>query len=128
MRTPFAIANTALGALFVVGAILQWNDPDPLGWMLMYLAAAAASLAHGRVAWARPLAVASAGVAIAWGAWGISQMPTWVPLSQMFEPMESMGGAVEMAREVWGLAIIAVWMLVLVWTGRNHVSVDGRDV
>lgn len=113
-----------MGLLFLAGAVVQWNDPDPLGWILMYLAAAVACLGFRRGAWARPMAILTLVAATAWAAWIMANMSHWVPPSQMFEPMESRGGAVEMAREAWGLAIIALWMLLLVWAGRKRVSVD----
>jgi hypothetical protein len=126
MRTPLGIVNLLMGLLFVVGAVVQWHDPDPIGWILMYAAAALACGAFRRVGWARHVALATAGVAIAWGALVLSEMPRWVTPSQMFEPMESRGGAVELAREVWGLGIIAVWMLLLVWAGRKQQSKTPR--
>jgi hypothetical protein len=35
------LASGLFAALFLLGAIVQINDPDPLRWMLLYLAAAA---------------------------------------------------------------------------------------
>lgn len=118
MRTPLGIVNMLMGLVFVVGAMVQWNDPDPIAWILMYVAAAVACGAFRRAGWARYVALVTAVVAIGWAALVISEMPRWVSPSQMFEPMESHGGAVELAREVWGLGIIALWMLLLVWAGR----------
>lgn len=121
------IAAIAMGLLFLVGAVVQWNDPDPLGWIAMYTTAAVASGAAGRVRWARCLAAACAVAAFGWGLRIATQMPAWVPPSQMFEPMESLGGAVEVAREVWGLGIIALWMLLLVVAQKDKKSTPGRE-
>ncbi len=118
------IANIGMGVLFAIGAMVQWNDPDPLGWILVYMAAAIACGTFRRFSWAWLLALVTAIVAISWGAWIVADMPRWVTPSQMFEPMQSRGGAVELAREAWGLGIIALWMLLLVWAGRKEVSVD----
>ncbi len=106
-------ASVAMGLLFLCGALVQWNDPDPLGWIVMYSAAALASGVAGRVRWARLAAAACGAAALGWGLRIATEMPTWVAPARMFEPMESHGGAVEMAREVWGLGIIALWMLLL---------------
>ncbi len=114
------IACYGMGGLFLFGAAVQWNDPDPLAWIALYLVAAIACFGVGRGAWARFTAAACAVSAIAWGARIAVDMPRWVPPARMFEPMESMGGAVELAREVWGLGIMAVWMLLVLYLGRHR--------
>ncbi len=120
MGALLRIANVAMGLLFLMGAAVQWNDPDPLGWILIYSGAALACAVFRRVSWARWVASATAVAGIAWGARIGSEMPRWVAPSQMFEPMERYGGAVEMAREFWGLSIIVLWMNVLIWSGRGQ--------
>lgn len=122
MGTPLKIANILMAALFVVGAIVQWNDPDPAGWIAIYVAAALACGAAGRASWAVYVAVITAVAGVAWGGRIASEMPRWVTPTQMFEPMESRGGAVELAREVWGLGIIVLWMLFLIWKSKPRKS------
>lgn len=119
MGKPLAFANAVMGLLFLVGAIVQWNDPDPLGWILIYLSAAFACATFRRIPWSRHTALVTAVAGFAWGARIVSEMPRWVTPSQMFEPMESRGGAVELAREVWGLGIIVLWMLLLAWQAKS---------
>jgi hypothetical protein len=108
-------------ALFLFGVVVQINDPDPLQWMAIYLAAAVvAALA----AWAparlpRWLPWSVAAIALAWGLW---EVPGWwgqVAPTRMFEAWEMKNQAVEMERESFGLFIIAAWMLVVVWTTRR---------
>ena len=41
-RKVFAIANGIMAAMFLLSAVLQYNDPDPLRWIALYAAAALA--------------------------------------------------------------------------------------
>ena len=106
--------------VFALGAAVQYNDPDPLEWICIYLAAALSSAAWGRI---RLVWVAAAVVALAalvWALWIGYEMSEWVRPDHMFEPMESRGGAVEQSRELWGLALIASWMAWLAVLGRRQ--------
>ena len=69
-----------------------------------------------RGSWVLALAVAL--VALGWALRIAFEMPEWVAPGEMFEAMESKGGAVEMAREVWGLAIMALVLLWIAWSAR----------
>ncbi len=121
MRHALRATRLVCALLFLCGALVQYNDPDPLRWIAMYLSAMGACLAAGRFARSWLLCVLVALAALAWAGLIISGMPTWVPPAQMFEPMETKGGAVEMARESWGLGIIAVIMLGLAFAHRRPV-------
>lgn len=121
------------GVLFLFGAAVQFNDPDPVRWAAIYTAAAAACLAAARrraVAriaalplpielWLRlwlPLAV---GV-VALG-WALSMLPTAfgrVPFPLLFKELSMASVAVEEAREMYGLFIIAAIMACVVTMDR----------
>ncbi len=118
-RTMLRI-NMALALLFVVGAGLQLNDPDPLRWIAMYLAAAGSSALWGR--WPRSWLLSGlvALMALAWALYIAANMAEWVSPEQMFEPMQSRGGAVEQSRELYGLGMIGGWMGVLLILGRKQ--------
>ncbi len=109
----------AVALLFVMGAALQLNDPDPGRWIAIYLAAALSSAMWGRwkASWLLPALVGLA--ALAWGLWIAAHMVEWVQPQAMFEPMQSRGGAVEQSRELFGLAIIAAWMTYLGLSARK---------
>jgi hypothetical protein len=111
-------SNALFALLFLVGAGLQYNDPDPMRWIAIYVASAASCLVWGRhtYAWLAPALVALA--ASAWALEIALDMPAWVPAA-MFEPMKSHGGAVELNREFFGLAIIVAYMLLLIPSGRK---------
>jgi hypothetical protein len=114
--TVFRILNGLMAALFAFGVIVQYNDPDPLIWMLVYLAPAAlcivAAFRGGVPGWA---AFGVGAIALLWGlVWSRG-----APLNEyfhMFDYWEMKSAGAEEARETSGLLIIAAWMAVL--TGR----------
>ena len=112
--------NAAIAALFALAAALQLNDPDPTRWILMYLAAALASAAWGRLPWSWILTALVGLTALVWAGWIGFAMTEWVRPDVMFEPMQSRGGAVEQSRELYGLGIIAAWMAWLTVSGRRR--------
>jgi hypothetical protein len=113
----FRVANTVVGALFLLGAAVQWNDPDPLRWMLIYTAAAAAALlaATGRIR--RGMAAAVAVVALLWAGSLAPGVLGRVRMGELVEEWEMKDTRVEEAREMYGLLLIAAWMGVLTAAG-----------
>jgi hypothetical protein len=104
------VLNGIMAVLFVVSAALQWNDPDPLEWAAMYLAAATACglFALGRRE-APYVALAVCAVAVVWAATLLPSVVGRVAPSEMFESMQAKDGMVEVARESGGLLIVAAW-------------------
>src|SRR5688500_1128503 len=96
---PFRIVNGVMAALFAFGAVVQYNDPDPLPWMLVYTAALSVCLGaavRGKVpVWA---ALGVGVIALVWGlVWSRS-----APLStyfHMFDYWEMKSVPAEEARE-----------------------------
>ena len=114
MNKAFAIVNAMMGALFLISAALQLNDPDPLLWIVTYVAAAAACFLPRRLskAWALP-----AGVGIICLVWAVSMAPETLPIlkiGDLAETMKAETPAIELGREMLGLVILAAWMTVLV--------------
>ncbi len=105
-----------MGLVFVFGAAVQYNDPDPLRWGLVYLAAAAVSF----VALARPLPwQLPAAMALAAFVWALTPL-AGVDAAAWRELFGEFGMAsleIEEAREALGLAIIGAWMMVLAAAG-----------
>lgn len=107
-------------ALFLIGFVVQYNDPDPVRWMAIYGAAFGVCLV---VALGRPLPLAApilVGLtALAWSLATIIPGPGLNLYSRMFDAWEMKSVAVEEAREGSGLLIVAVWMLVIVMRRRR---------
>ena len=113
--------------LFVFAAALQYNDPDPIPWLAIYLVAALVSLAAaaGRRA-PRGVLAPVAVIALGWAAWIAFGGPAASEYSHMFDAWEMTSPAVEEAREASGLVIVAAWMAVLFIRVRRHASTVQR--
>ena len=110
----FKVVNWAMLAAFIFSVVVQYNDPDPVRWMLIYGLAALACILElrGRLKLYLPAAVG----AIAFG-WAVSLAPHVIgktTFGEMFQSFEMINTVVEEAREMGGLLIAAGWMAVLV--------------
>jgi hypothetical protein len=116
-------AAIVFGLLFLLGAVVQYNDPDPLLWVAIYLAASLASFgrAMGRLPRAVPAVVGL--MALGWAATLAPQVLGRGEFTSMFGAWEMANTDIEMSREFWGLIMIAAWMAVLMafpQAGRTH--------
>jgi hypothetical protein len=107
----FGFPSLLMGVLFLISVALQYNDPDPIQWMLIYGAAAVVSF---WIPWnlkAKKLAVAVILVALPWLLFLLPDVIGVISFSDLFLKMDEKGGAVEVGRESGGLTIVIVWML-----------------
>jgi hypothetical protein len=119
--------NGLLALGFAAAAVVQWNDPDPAGWMAVYGGAALCCLLHGRARWAWIAAAALGALALAWAAALFLAIEGPVAPGDVIRPMMKMtGGATEEAREAIGLALVASWMVALVLFQRRSGSRQGE--
>jgi hypothetical protein len=104
------ILSGMMGMGFLAAAMSLYNDPDPLAWMSIYGAAAAASLiaAFGRLPRWMPAAVGI--VAIVWAGRLLPQMAGHVPLNELVRELEAATPLIQEGRAALGLLVIAAWM------------------
>jgi hypothetical protein len=99
--------------VFVASAAVQYNDPDPIPWMLLYMAAAALCVgwACGRVSrwWFAGMAVAAAFAALA----VVNTAPAGVDVWSAVWDWQMNASGSEIIRETGGLLLVAFWMAVL---------------
>jgi Transmembrane family 220, helix len=112
--------NWLMVALFGLSAVLQYNDPDPLPWIAIYAAAAAACVLWGRRRATWPLAAPVAVIAAVWAALLMPEVLGHISPSDLFLRMNEKGGRVEIGREIGGLAIVLAWMVVLQVSQRHR--------
>jgi hypothetical protein len=93
------VASGFMGLVFLLAAAVQYNDPDPLIWALVYLSAAAASLLPLAGRSSRWLALALALVCLPWALVLAFRVLGRQPL------LES-----EEGREMLGLLLVTLWM------------------
>jgi hypothetical protein len=101
-----------MGFLFLFSAAVQYNDPDPLRWLGVYLLAAALSFLSLRNLLPWWLYAATGVLAIVWAV-GIGVGVDASGYRSMFGEFGMASLEVEEAREAVGLVIIGVWMGVL---------------
>jgi len=107
------ILNYVMTAAFLFSVIVQYNDPDPLLWMAIYGAAAAACVLAvlGRNRWPLPAVIGL--VALVWALSYAPQVLGKVGFGELFEAFEMKDTRVEVGREMGGLLIVAFWMAAL---------------
>lgn len=108
--------------VFVACALLQFNDPDTLPWIALYLAAAAACVLPapgiGRVWFPATVGLAAL-------IWAIALLPQALPglrVGELFESMKAETPRIEIAREALGLLLVAAWMAVPVVRRRRQTG------
>ena len=98
-------------ALFAAAVVVQYNDPDPLAWALMYGAASGVSAMATARGIAPFSAVAIVGViALVWGVLLTLRVPGLTAYTHMFDAWQMHSAVAEEARESLGLFIVAGWM------------------
>lgn len=108
------IVSGLMALLFALAVAVQYNDPDAIQWMSIYAAATIVSLlAAVRSSYPRLAPMIVAAVALVWAATIAPRALGKVPLGQMFASWEMKNAAVEENREMFGLLIVAIWMIVL---------------
>ena len=116
------IGNWIFGLLFLAAAILQWNDPDPLRWILIYLGAGIVSIAatHRPAIWKAAVLVAIVGAI--WAATLLPEVADNFQFSNLVSTMKVESPEIEKSRELLGLLMIASWMIVVVFNCRPRQS------
>ena len=104
--------------LLILSAIVQWNDPDPLRWILCYSVTAIITLCS----LIRPLPPS---IPLIWGMIVLLSslfvgMDLWMSEEQFdwgsfWNVIAMKNEAVELGRELGGLLLVTGWMAVLAW-------------
>lgn len=106
--------HLACAGLFAVSALLQYNDPDPVAWVLMWGAAAVVAVLNFRGKADYRVLAALAVVCMAWmvllapGMIAFVQLGNW---SLLTATMQAGQPLIEEAREFLGLALIFLYAL-----------------
>ena len=107
-----------MGVLLVFAAVVQYNDPDPYAWLVLYLAAAGVSFA---ALWFPDSWKIPAVVAVGAFVWAATLVPAVMQTSfpDLFQSWEMMSREMEEGREFLGLLSVASWTTYLVHRGRK---------
>jgi len=118
------ILHSFLALLFLLFAAVQYNDPDPIQWMLFYggVAAHFALAARGRMnrfaVWLWLL------VAVGWAATLVPDFVSWLRMGEpsIVNTMKAETPWVELTREFLGLLIAAAGCGWLLWRTRTPAN------
>lgn len=102
-RHLWTIANAVMLVAFVFSLIIQFNDPDPYTWALIYGAAALVCAFEVRRLVHPLVATGVSVVAVAWAATLAPRVVGKVRFSAMFAEFEMANIGVEESREMYGL-------------------------
>lgn len=118
MSMSRTVGFAALACLFILAGAVQYNDPDPFIWMLLYGGGAALALAAVALPVPRWLIALEALVALA------------IFGSMLFEGVPWALADNEEMREIGGLALVWVGCLVIARFSRSphELWVDGRQL
>lgn len=111
----FKLPCWVMAALFAICVALQYNDPDPIRWMLIYGAAMVISILMPAKRNAAKLGLIVALIALVWAAMLVLGIYDKVTFSDVFLKMSEKGGAVEEEREAGGLLIEGAWLALASW-------------
>lgn len=98
---------------FLFSIAVQYNDPDPIRWMAIYAVAATACVLEMRRldVWFFPIAIAL--IAFIWAGRIHHHLPGPINFSGMFASFKMKDEGIEQQREMFGLMIVAVWMVII---------------
>lgn len=109
----FILLNVAFMLAYLLSAMVQYNDPDAVPWVIMYLLAAAMCALQFRTTGQRLLPRVLLVVSLVWASALLPEVVGETSLSEIFASISMQTRAVEEAREIGGLLLIALWAGVL---------------
>jgi hypothetical protein len=112
--------NTFFLILFLFSAFVQYNDPDPLSWIVIYGLAAFVCIFYlfKKIYWLIP--AVTGGIAFLWMIIlfpEISNTQETIIWPDVFGRADMKTEAVEITREIFGLFLVFIWMAVLTLQG-----------
>lgn len=114
------VFNTIFLIIYLLCATVQYNDPDALLWASMYLVAAGMCIAQIRnkqQRWLPPLLLV---ISLLWIGALLPSIIGQVSPKEVFASISMQTKAVEEAREIGGLLLVALWAGVLSFRRRSR--------
>jgi len=115
----FQFFNVVFMCAFLLSALVQYNDPDPAAWIAIYLGATAMCLDQRRRSPWVALAPALSLICLVWIGFLLPRVLGEVSLAEIAASITMKTQAVEEAREIGGLFLVALWAAVVAVHGRR---------
>lgn len=118
----FSSLNILFLLAFLLSAAVQYNDPDPLLWAAIYLSASAMCLAKirkRRLTWLPPMLLL---ISLGWIFALLPSIVGQVSVAEIVESISMKTRAVEEAREIGGLLLVALWAVIVMLHGHYTQS------
>ena len=128
MSRAWTIANAVMLLAFVFSVIVQFNDPDPFLWAAIYTVAALVCWIEMRRRTNPWIPAAIAAASLAWAATLAPRVIGKVPFVAMFAEFEMANTGIEESREMYGLVLIALWMIAVASAAWRRRSSGVRSV
>ncbi len=122
----FIVFNGLFSVAFLLSALVQWNDPDPLLWIVYYLSALICCVCAFR-----RLPIYLSLLMVAFGSlWAMKLVLNLVvedvAMHEVFTSLAMNSNAVEEAREIGGLLMVVAWLSYLLIRQWNRSSLEAR--
>lgn len=117
--------NALMAIAFVASAVVQYNDPDPIPWVVTYLLSAALCVGWARDRVSLVWFVVSALTSLLTALFVVSAAPPGTPVWSAVGDWQMNTAGSEVVREAGGLLLVATWMAVLAgwsWSDRLDPS------
>lgn len=106
--------NILMTGVFIMAAVVQYNDPDMISWMGIYGAAAVASLLYVMGKNQRTFSILVLFVALIWAGFIVPEFFEGESFSfNTFNSVRMTNMEYETAREFGGLIVVAIWAGIL---------------
>ena len=123
------VLNLLFAAYFIYAAVMQYNDPDYLPWVILYGVIALMCIAASFNKFSVPLLALVAVVCAAWGAYLAPAVVEWLSNHEFSALMNRMSAAapyIEQSREAIGLliafAVVIYLLLNALRAGRDRTA------
>jgi hypothetical protein len=105
--------NLFFMAAFLLSTIVQFNDPDPLRWIMIYSAMVIVCALHhfARLPW--KIAAIPVLICLTWIASLLPALNQGVPWREVLGSLAMQNDTVEEVREIGGLLLVLLWAAVL---------------
>ncbi len=108
--------NYVFLGLFILSVLVQYNDPDPVPWMLLYGFGAGNCLLYAMGRLRALVSLLTGAVALVWSAWLLPSVingTETLTADAVFATTHMINERVEIVREIGGLWITFAWMMFL---------------